>query len=220
MGNSSKYDITSDEGNRQQPGRPLPHYACDVKRAAKIFAQSGFRVAPRTITSYCCSNLLDCEKFINGNVTRWKITRESIDARIETLKREGFPLASSNQLQPAGMPAGNSEQKPAEVGDPTTEVLGVLKDELKEKNKQISEYQAIIHTQNKQFENLNQTIQLSNQTIQQLNSVLALPKLKDYIQSTGSNANPNYNYEVPVSNPSTETDDQENDELDLVENDG
>ena len=193
----------------QQPARPLPHYTCDVKQATEIFADNGFRVAPRTITSYCKSSLLDCEKFINGKVTKWKITRQSIDERIETLNREGNFLASISEQQPVSMPAGKSEQQPAETDGLIGEFVEVLKDELIEKNKQITEYQSIIHTQNKQFENLNKTIQLSNQTIQQLNNVLALPQMKEYVEASKERETHEFDYEDPVPKPiPNESDDE------------
>ncbi|MFC1666028.1 hypothetical protein ACFL17_10485 [Pseudomonadota bacterium] len=152
-----------------------------------------------TITSYCGSNLLDCEKYINGKVTKWKITRKSIDERIKTLKREGYPQAGISKQELANMPASIGEQQPAVTSNnPFDQIMHVLKEELKEKNKQISEYQSIIHVQNKQFENLNKTIQLSNQTIQQLNKTLALPQMKDLMTSTRETESHDYTYEVPV----------------------
>jgi len=192
------YDNNESGYNQQQLAGSLTHYTCDVNKAAKVFAQSGFRIAPRTITSYCSSNLLDCEKFINGKVTKWKITRKSIDERIETLKREGYPQAGTSEQKLANKPASNNEQQPAGISNPFNQIMNILKEELKEKNKQISEYQSIIHTQNKQFENLNQTIQLSNQTIQQLNNVLALPQMKDIASTMRKREGSDYTYDVPV----------------------
>ena len=156
------FDNSEAESSQQQLADFPTHYTCDVNKAAKVFAQSGFRIAPRTITSYCSSNLLDCEKFINGKVTKWKITRKSIDERIETLKREGYPQASISEQEPARKPAGSGEHQLVESRDSFNQIMDVLKDELREKNKQIFEYQSIIHTQNKQFENLNQTIGSKN----------------------------------------------------------
>ena len=180
----------------QQPAAPLPHYTCDVKKASRLFADHGFRVAPRTISTYCRSNLLDCEKFVNGNVTKWKITRDSIDGRIETLKREGVTPASDSELEPADLPAGNSQLQQAGSLGPLENMVDLLREELKEKNKQISEFHAIIHAQNRQFENLNETIQLSNQTIQQLNKTLALPQLNSYLKSLNESGNEDRSFQA------------------------
>ena len=62
-------------------------------------------------------------------------------------------------------------------------IFKILNRELEEKNKQIAEFQSIAHAHNRQLENLNETIQLSNQTIQQLNNILALPQVKDVVQT-------------------------------------
>jgi methyl-accepting chemotaxis protein len=72
---------------------------------------------------------------------------------------------------------------PAAGDELSTEIFKILNRDLEEKNKQIAEFQSIAHAHNRQLENLNQTIQLSNQTIQQLNSVLALPQVKNVVQT-------------------------------------
>ncbi len=161
----------------------FPTYSYTVSEAATYLLQHGFRIAPRTISWHCQTNLLDCEKFVHGNVQKWKITKESLDERIETLKREGFQVASNSEQKPASIPASNNEQQPATAHELSTEIFKILKGELEEKNKQIAEFQSILHEQNQQFENLNKTIQLSNQTIQQLNGILALPQVKDVVQT-------------------------------------
>jgi chromosome segregation ATPase len=158
-------------------------YSYSIVEAATYLLHHGIRVAPRTMAWHCQTNLLDCEKFVNGNVQKWKITKESLDDRIKTLKREGFATASNSGQVPAGMPAGNSEQQLAAASELGTEIIKILKNELQEKNKQIEEFQTIIREHNQQFENLNQTIQLSNRTIQQLNGILALPQVKDVVRS-------------------------------------
>ena len=166
----------------EQP-EPSPTYSYTVSEAAAYLLQHGFRIAPRTISWHCQTNLLDCEKFVHGNVQKWKITKESLDERIESLKREGFQAASNNEQKPASMAASNSEQQQETANDLNTAIFKILNRELDEKNKQISEFQSILHEQNQQFENLNKTIQLSNQTIQQLNGILALPQVKDVVQT-------------------------------------
>ena len=192
--NSSEQHVVSS----QQPAAPLPHYICDVHKASRLFADEGFRVAPRTITTYCRSNLLDCEKFVNGNVTKWKITRESIEKRIKTLQREGVSPASYSAPEPAELPASSSEQQQADGVGQIEQIVDLLKEELKEKNKQISEFHSIIHAQNRQFENLNETIQLSNETIQQLNKTLALPQLNSYLKSQNEDNNGDRSYQTGV----------------------
>ena len=166
----------------QQPVSPQS-YSYSVDEAVTYLREQGFRIAPRTISWHCQSNLLDCEKFIHGNVQKWKITKQSLDERIEMLKREGFQPASNSEQMPASMPASNNEQQPAAANELSTEIFKILNRELEEKNKQIAEFQSILHEQNQQFENLNKTIQLSNQTIQQLNGILALPQVKDVVQT-------------------------------------
>ena len=158
-------------------------YAYSVDEAAEYLLQNGYRIAPRTLSWHCQTNLLDCQKFVHGNVQKWKITKESLDDRIKTLKREGFASASNSGQSPASIPASYSEQQLAAASDLGTEIIKILKGELQEKNKQIDEFQTIIRDHNQQFENLNQTIQLSNQTIQQLNGILALPQVKDVVRS-------------------------------------
>jgi len=165
--------------------QPLPaalqSYSYTVDEAVTYLQEQGFRVAPRTISWHCQTNLLDCEKFVHGNVQKWKITKESLDDRIKSLKREGFQAASNSEQMPASIPASNNEQQPAATNELSTEIFKILNRELEEKNKQISEFQSILHEQNQQFENLNKTIQLSNQTIQQLNGILALPQVKEVV---------------------------------------
>jgi len=165
-----------------QPSTP-PSYSYSVNEAVTYLREQGFRVAPRTISWHCQTNLLDCEKFVHGNVQKWKITKESLEDRIKVLKREGFKVASNSEQVPASIPAGNNEQQPATASELSTEIFKILNRELEEKNKQIAEFQLIIHEHNLQFGNLNKTIQLSNQTIQQLNGILALPQVKDVFQS-------------------------------------
>ena len=160
-------------------------YSHTAEEAAEYLLGHGFRVAPRTISWHCQTNLLDCRKFTQGNVLKWKITKQSLDERIETLKREGNAIASSNPQEPASLPAGNSEQQQAPASELAAEIISVLRGELDAKNKQISEFQSIMKDHNKQFENLNHTIQLSNQTIQQLNKTLALPQVKEVMDSMG-----------------------------------
>ena len=168
----------------QQP-LPASHllYSYSVDEAVTYFQEQGFRIAPRTISWHCQTNLLDCEKFVRGNVQKWKITKESLDDRIKTLKREGFQAASNSEQKPASMPASNNEQQPSAANELSTEIFKILNRELEEKNKQIAEFQAIAHAHGRQLENLNETIQLSNQTIQQLNNILALPQVKDVVQT-------------------------------------
>jgi len=161
-------------------------YSHTAEEAAKYLLGHGFRVAPRTISWHCQTNLLDCRKFTQGNVLKWKITRQSLDDRIETLKREGNAIASNSPQQPASLPAGNSEQQLAPASELATEIINVMRGELDAKNKQIDEFQSIIKDHNQQFENLNRTIQLSNQTIQQLNKTLALPQVKEVMDSMGN----------------------------------
>ena len=160
-------------------------YSHTAEEAAEYLLGHGFRVAPRTISWHCQTNLLDCRKFTQGNVLKWKITKQSLDDRIETLKREGNAVASNNAQEPASLPAGNSEQQQAPASELATEIINVLRGELDAKNKQIDEFQSIIKDHNKQFENLNHTIQLSNETIQQLNKTLALPQVKEVMDSMG-----------------------------------
>jgi predicted RNase H-like nuclease (RuvC/YqgF family) len=166
-------------------------YSYSVNDAVTYLREHGFRVAPRTISWHCQTNLIDCEKFVHGNVQKWKITKESLDERIQTLKREGFQAASNSEQLPANIPASNNEQQPAAANELSTEIFKILNSELSEKNKQIAEFQSILHEQNQQFENLNKTIQLSNQTIQQLNNILALPQVKDVV-STMQKQNSSY----------------------------
>jgi hypothetical protein len=158
-------------------------FSFSVNDATAYLLEHGFRIAPRTISWHCQTNLLDCEKFVHGNVQKWKITKESLDDRIRTLKREGFSAAGNNEQVPASLPASNSEQPPAAASELSAEIFNILNRELGEKNKQISEFQSILHEQSQQFENLNKTIQLSNQTIQQLNGILALPQVKDVLNT-------------------------------------
>ncbi len=181
-----------------EPADALPRYECDVHQVADLFSQNGFQIAERTITSYCRSNLLDCEKFVNGNVTKWKVTRDSVDKRIETLQREGGMQAGSNQQKPAGNPASDSELQPDAAGQSRNELVEILKGELKEKNDQIREYQSIIHSHNALFDNLNKTIQLSNQSLQQLNGIIALPQVSDIVQKQSERTSGDYTYEVPI----------------------
>ena len=168
--------------NQEQPAS-FPSYSYSVNEAAAYLLNRGFRIAPRTISWHCQTNLLDCEKFVHGNIQKWKITKESLDDRIKTLKREGFPAASNNEQMPASTPASNNEQPLAAASELGTEIFKILTRELDEKNKQIAEFQSIVHEHNQQFGNLNKTIQLSNQTIQQLNGILALPQVKDVVQT-------------------------------------
>ncbi|RLA53146.1 MAG: hypothetical protein DRR42_05625 [Gammaproteobacteria bacterium] len=168
----------------QQPLPASPQsYSYSVDEAVTYLQEQGFRIAPRTVSWHCQTNLLDCEKFVHGNVQKWKITKESLDDRIKTLKREGFQASSNSEQMPASMPASNNEQQPATASALSAEIFKILNRELEEKNKQIAEFQSILHEQSQQFENLNKTIQLSNQTIQQLNSILALPQVKDVVQT-------------------------------------
>ena len=168
----------------QQPLTASPrNYSYSVEEAVSYLQEQGFRIAPRTISWHCQTNLLDCEKFVHGNVQKWKITKESLDDRIKTLKREGFQAASNSEQLSASMPASNNGQQPATANELSAELFKVLNRELDEKNKQIAEFQSILHEQNQQFENLNKTIQLSNETIQQLNKTLALPQVKDVFQT-------------------------------------
>lgn len=177
----------------QQPLLASPQsYSYSVEEAVTYLQEQGFRTAPRTVSWHCQTNLLDCEKFIHGNVQKWKITKESLDDRIKTLKREGFQAASNSEQMPASIPAGNNEQQPAAANELSTEIFKILNRELEEKNKQIAEFQSIAHAHNRQLENLNETIQLSNQTIQQLNNILALPQVKDVVQTMQDQ---NYNTE-------------------------
>ena len=170
-------------GSEQPQPTAAPSYSYSVSEAASYFLEHGFRIAPRTIAWHCQTNLLDCEKFVHGNVQKWKITKESLDERIQTLKREGFQVAGNSEQMPASIPAGNSEQQPAVANELSTEIFKILNRELEEKNKQIAEFQSIAHAHSRQLENLNETIQLSNQTIQQLNGILALPQVKDVVQT-------------------------------------
>ncbi len=178
--NESENEVASSE---QLQSTSALHYSYTVDEAVTYLLQHGYRVAPRTISWHCQTNLLDCEKFVHGNVQKWKITKDSLDDRIKTMEREGFAAAGNNGQLPASKPAGNSEQLQATASELGTEIIKILKGELQEKNKQIDEFQTIIREHNQQFENLNQTIQLSNQTIQQLNGILALPQVKDVVQS-------------------------------------
>ncbi len=91
---------------------------------------------------------------------------------------------------PASIPASNNEQQPAAANELSTEIFKILNRELEEKNKQIAEFQSIAHAHNRQLENLNETIQLSNQTIQQLNNILALPQVKDVVQTMQQHKHP------------------------------
>jgi hypothetical protein len=168
-----------------EPSQPdmTPSYSYSVSDAVTYLREHGFRIAPRTISWHCQTNLLDCEKFVHGNVQKWKITKESLDDRIKILKREGFQAASISEQMPACIPAGNNEQQPAVANELSKEIFKVLNRELEEKNKQIAEFQSIAHAHNRQLENLNETIQLSNQTIQQLNSILALPQVRDVVKT-------------------------------------
>lgn len=160
-------------------------YSHTAEEAAAYLLEHGFRIAPRTISWHYQTNLLDCRKFTQGNVLKWKITQQSLDDRIETLKREGNAIASSSAQEPASLPAGNSAQQPAPASELATEIINVMRGELDAKNRQIEEFQTIIKDHNQQFENLNRTIQLSNETIQQLNKTLALPQVKEVMQSMG-----------------------------------
>ena len=160
-------------------------YSHTAEEAAAYLLEHGFRIAPRTISWHCQTNLLDCRKFTQGNVLKWKITKQSLDDRIETLKREGNATASSSMQEPASLPAGNTEQQQAPASELATEIINVMRGELDAKNRQIAEFQTIIKDHNQQFENLNRTIQLSNETIQQLNKTLALPQVKEVMQSMG-----------------------------------
>ena len=103
----------------QQPTSPQS-YSYSVDEAVTYLQEQGFRIAPRTISWHCQTNLLDCEKFVHGNVQKWKITKESLDDRIKTLKREGFPAASNNEQMPASTPASNNEQPLAVASELST----------------------------------------------------------------------------------------------------
>lgn len=173
-------DPTEPESS-QLPAPARDQYAYTVEESVLYFLDHGYRIAPRTVSWHCQTELLDCKKFASGSALKWKITKKSLDERIKTLEREGSATARNSQQLPAGMPAGNSEQLPEIAGTYEAELIELLKGELKDKNKQIDEFQSIIREHNKQFENLNETIQLSNQTIQQLNRTLALPQVKDVI---------------------------------------
>jgi hypothetical protein len=177
---TTKDEPVSIEADKQ----PLEEsYSHTADEAAEYFRSRGFRIAPRTISWHCQTNLLDCRKFTHGNVLKWKITKQSLDERIETLKREGNAIASNNRQEPASLPAGNSEQQQGPASELATEIINVMRGELEAKNKQIAEFQSIMKDHNQQFENLNQTIQLSNETIQQLNKTLALPQVKEVMVS-------------------------------------
>lgn len=169
--------------NESQPDESL-RYSLTVEDAADYLLSAGYRTAPRTIAWHCQTNLLDCRKFTNGNTLKWKITRASLDERIETLKREGIATANSNEQLPASKSARNSPQVPAGASELSVEIIHVLRSELDEKNKQIAEFQNLFREHNKQFENLNRTIQLSNETIQQLNRTLALPQVRKVMESS------------------------------------
>ena len=159
-------------------------YSLTIDNAAEYLLSNGFRTAPRTIAWHCQTNLLDCRKFTSGNTLKWKITRASLDERIETLKREEITAASSSEQLPASNAESNSTQMPAGASELSVEIIQVLRSELDEKNKQIAEFQNIFREHNKQFENLNRTIQLSNETIQQLNRTLALPQVRKVMESS------------------------------------
>jgi len=193
-------DNSSNDSSEQLLSPSLTDYSQTIEEAAHYYLARGFRVAPRTIAWHCQTNLLDCRKFTQGNVLKWKITQQSLDERIETLKREGVAVASSNAQLPAGQPAGNSELQHASASELGTEIIKILKDELHEKNQQITEFQAIIRDHNQQLENLNDTIQLSNQTIQQLNRTLALPQVKDVVVASMQRRSPENHYPT-VDNP-------------------
>ena len=175
--------IRFEEENHTSPPQDGAGYSQTTESAAAWFAQHGIQLAPRTLMWYCQNNILDCEKFANGKVLRWKITQDSLDQRLESLKREGSPIASNSAQLPASNPAGNSAQLPAMASEQSNEIVEILRDELAEKNRQIASFQDIVHEHNRQFENLNQTIQLSNQTIQQLNRTLALPQVREVVAS-------------------------------------
>ena len=132
---------------------PLPNYSYTVNEAVAHLQEQGIRIAPRTISWHCQTHLLDCEKFVHGNVQKWKITKESLDDRIKALKREGFQVASNNGQMPASIPASNNEQQSAAASELSTEIIKILNRELEEKNKQIAGFQSIIHEHNQQFEN-------------------------------------------------------------------
>ena len=159
------------------PSPASDEYAYTLKGSVQYLLEHGFRFAPRTLSWHCQTELLDCKKFTCGSALKWKITKKSLDERIETLKREGYATAR------------NGEQLRAIAGNYETEFIEILKGELKDKNKQIDEFQSIIREHNKQFENLNKTIQLSNQTIQQLNRTLALPQVKDVLGAMRADRN-------------------------------
>ncbi len=204
-------DASEDAGIKQLQPPATPTYSHTIEEAAHYFLDKGFRIAPRTIAWHCQTNLLDCQKFTQGNVLKWKITKQSLNERIETLNREGIATAGNGEQLPASMPAGNSAQQPAPASELGTEIIKVLTGELEEKNKQIAEFQAIVRDHNQQFGNLNRTIQLSNETIQQLNRTLALPQVKDVMASMnerGAEPDQTYSYH---SAEQTETDENESD---------
>lgn len=181
---SSDNEFSVASNNEQLQTANNEHYTHTVEDAATYLLAHGFRIAPRTIAWHCQTSLLDCRKFTSGNTLKWKITRASLDERIETLKREGIPTASSSEQLPAGSAARSSAQEPAGASELSVEIIQVLRSELDEKTKQIGEFQHIFREHNKQFENLNRTIQLSNETIQQLNRTLALPQVRKVMESS------------------------------------
>lgn len=175
---------TPEETNTKNQAEEPKRYSLTIEDAAEYLLSAGYRTAPRTIAWHCQTNLLDCRKFTSGNTLKWKITRASLDERIETLKREGTAIAGNGEQLPASNVASNSAQVPAGASELSVEIMQVLRSELDEKNKQIAEFQHIVREHNKQFENLNRTIQLSNETIQQLNRTLALPQVREVMEST------------------------------------
>jgi len=180
------FEIESEENSPEALHQELNDqnlFSYNTEEASEYLLKNGYRVAPRTISWHCQTNLLDCKKFTHGNVLKWKITKQSLDERIEALTREGNATASNNEQQPASLPASNSPQEQAPESGLAAEIISVMRGELDAKNRQIAEFQSIIKDHNHQFENLNRTIQLSNQTIQQLNKTLALPQVKDLMAS-------------------------------------
>lgn len=128
-----------------------------VEDASLLFAQAGVPRSPRSIRRYCERGHLDCVRIDTENAQeQYLITRASIEKRITELKQV-HSLPSS--VRPSPAMTGLDRPGPATSGQ--SELLEILKDQIKRKDDQLTVKDGQIAALNR---TLDQTIERDRET--------------------------------------------------------
>lgn len=145
------------EENQLGSGLDSTGHTVPVEDAALLFAKAGVPRSPRSVRRYCERGHLDCVRIDTENAQeQYVITAASIERRITELKQI---QSTTGSVRPSPDMSGFSRPGPATSGQ--TELVEILKDQIKRKDDQITVKDGQIAALNR---TLDQTIERDRET--------------------------------------------------------